>query len=424
VPINPKVNGTYKGTSGLFAKVNGGWKKAQFGYVKVAGQWKQFWAGELKDEFARADTTSSLGTADSGQAWTIVRSQWRINSGNANTTGAKEDYPLALVDLGIFDVDIQANELSPGMGVALRALNANNWVAIYPYYRREAFTYSYCAQTATESYCIAACPNPSYYNSACLPPNTETSVCDDYFDCYASGCNATESGGEWVCEDCEPCEPDTTEYVCVDIPNGAAEETCIEYYVCDDYCSSSCCGTLEGPYYSCYSTGGGSTQECDWVTTPGGCACCPYYVEGELTCSPGDTNCYTQVCVDDCSPGGYSLVPVYDCCQFGQREVCVQTGTATGFNDYFYIRIAKMENGVFSVIQDIQTSRRWNALKATVTTNNLTVSAYANSTYTDLVQTASATVSLANTAYGIIGAPSLYEDGRNIGAIQVKAIGQ
>ena len=93
--IGSKVSGEFKSASGLFAKVNGGWKKAQFGYIKVAGQWQQFWADKLEDDFGRANTQSGLGTAFSGQAWSILRSLWQIKDNAANTTGTKTDFPLA-----------------------------------------------------------------------------------------------------------------------------------------------------------------------------------------------------------------------------------------------------------------------------------------------------------------------------------------
>jgi hypothetical protein len=402
MPISPKVNGTFKGANGLFAKVNGGWKKAQFGYVKVEGQWKQFWAGSLEDTFDRADTTNTLGTSQSGQAWTIVRSQWRINSNNANTTGAKTDYPLALIDLGITEIDAEMNGMSPGTGLALRATNANNWLAIYPYYREESFTYSFCAQSGTESYCIAACPNPSYYNSACLFPNTESTITEYFEDCYAPGCNAYDTGGYWECEDCN-CTDGGTQFVCPDPVCFQYEIGGLTYEFCDD-----------PDYY-----------ECEWQTTDPQCECCPYYVEGELACNPTqDPNCFTPVTTSDCLPGGYSLVPVYDCCQVGQREVCLQTGTATGYNYYYNIRVAQMVNGVFSVVQDIPVNRRWNALKVTASGVTLAINVYGDAAYTDLVGSANVTNGIAGTAYGVMAAPSLYEDGRNIGAMKVKAIGQ
>lgn len=401
MPISPKISGTYKGANGLFAKVNGGWKKAQFGYVKVDGQWKQFWAGSLEDTFDRADTTSSLGTSQSGQAWTTVRSQWRINSNNANTTGAKSDYPLALIDLGITEIDAEMNGISPGMGLALRATNANNWVAIYPYYREESFTYTFCAQSGTETYCIANCDQPAYYDSECLFPNTERTTSEDFFDCYAEGCAAQESGGYWECEDCN-CTDGGTQFVCPD-------PFCVEYELLGsiyEFCD-------EPSYY-----------DCEWVTTDPVCECCPYYVEGDLTCSPGDPGCYTTVYDTTCEPGGYTLVPRYFCCQFGQREVCLQTGTATGYNYFYNIRVAQMVNGVFSVVQDIPVSRRWNALKVTASGVTLSINVYGDASYTDLVGSTTVTNGIAGTAYGVIGAPSLYEDGRNIGAMKVKAIGQ
>jgi hypothetical protein len=116
-------------------------------------------------------------------------------------------------------------------------------------------------------------------------------------------------------------------------------------------------------------------------------------------------------------------VPYYDCCQFGSRFVCEVAGTATAYNQFYYIRVAKMTAGVLTY-QDIETTERWNALKVTGLGVTLSINAYKDAGYTQLVKTTTATVDVSASNYGIIGAPSIYEDGRDIGSIQVKAYGQ
>jgi hypothetical protein len=120
---------------------------------------------------------------------------------------------------------------------------------------------------------------------------------------------------------------------------------------------------------------------------------------------------------------GYSQVPYYNCCQFGSRFVCEVAGTATAFEQFYYIRVATMRAGVLTY-QDIETTERWNALKVTGIGVTLTINAYKDAGYTQLVKTTSVTSDVSATNYGIIGAPSIYEDGRDIGSIQVKAYGQ
>jgi hypothetical protein len=82
-----------------------------------------------------------------------------------------------------------------------------------------------------------------------------------------------------------------------------------------------------------------------------------------------------------------------------------------------------MTGGVLST-QDFETTERWNALKVTGTNVTLSINAYKDINYTQLVRSVSVTNAVSEGKYGIIGAPSNYEDGRDIGSIQVKALGQ
>jgi hypothetical protein len=57
--------------------------------------------------------------------------------------------------------------------------------------------------------------------------------------------------------------------------------------------------------------------------------------------------------------------------------------------------------------------------------NNITATAYKDSLYANQVGSVSfSSLSATGTGYGIIGLPSNFEDGRTIGSIKVKALGQ
>jgi hypothetical protein len=402
--IGSRVSGDFKSASGLFAKVNGGWKKAQFGYVKVAGEWKQFWADKLEDDFGRANTQSGLGTALSGQAWTVLRSLWQIKDNAANTTGTKTDYPLASVDLGLLDFELEANELTPGTGVAIRVTDANNWWGVVPFYNQTSQTYTYCAQSQTVTYCIANCPEVAGYYLRCDPPNSETVEPIFDYDCVPNGYEFDISYGyDVVGFDCPPA-----------------------YYVPGTF-------SLE--------------RQCDYVYVGGRevvrlvCTEVLVQTEGEWVypeCTPiyDYTEIYTEVCngsvqlvqvgtESSCLPDGYTNVEQYDCCQFGQYEQCIQTATGTTFTNYFYLQVVKMENGVFSVVGSTEVPARWSALKVTGNANTLTATAYTDSLYSNAIGTFTTTAFLApGTGYGVVSRPSNFEDGRTIGSLKVKAIGQ
>jgi hypothetical protein len=408
--IGSKVSGNFKSASGLFAKVDGGWKKAKFGYVKVAGEWKQFWADKLEDLFNRADTTSGLGAADSGQGWTILRSQWQINSNAAKTTGSKSDYPLASIDAGFLEFDLQANELTPGTGVAIRVTDANNWWGVLPYYNQTSQTYTYCVQSRPVSYCITACTEPYDYTLRCDPPNTETTT--PIYDFTCPGGYELLYYDEWVEIDCVP-----------PTPSGRIVQNCVT----EPYDTVNCEWVYQigrGVVRVC-TPGTGTRQVCTntWEDYP----CEPVYDLQETYieyCPSGEV--FGQIGTEyECAPDGYTNVPLYACCQAGSYNECIQSATGTSYTNYFYLQIVKMVNGVFSVVESVQVPDRWSAVKISANGTNMTVNAYTDSLYTNQIGTYTTSEFLATgTGYGVVARPSNFEDGRTIGSLIVKPLGQ
>jgi hypothetical protein len=404
--IGSKVSGNFKSASGLFAKVNGGWKKAKFGYIKVNGEWKQFWADKLEDAFSRADTTNTLGVADSGQAWTILRSQWRINSNNASTTGAKTDYPLASIDAGFLDFELEANELTPGTGVAIRVEDANNWWGVVPFYNQTATTYSYCVASRTVSYCIAQCTEEAGYNLVCNPPNV--SIFEDIFDFVCPGGYELVYYDEYVLVEEGQCTSRVVPGECYT----EYRQNCTWVYV-----------PFSAPFRSCSP---GPVRICDPARTVETCTADRYeLVESYYeTCPAGER--YEKIGYShECSPDGFDNVPYYDCCQAGTYEECTQTATGVTYTNYYYLQVVKMVNGVFSVVADVAVPDRWSAIKISATGPSLTVRAFTDSLYTNQIGTYSNNSFFATgTGYGVVARPSNFEDGRTIGSLLVKPLGQ
>ena len=404
--IGSKVSGDFKSASGLFAKVNGGWKKAQFGYIKVAGEWKQFWADKLEDDFGRANTQSGLGAAISGQAWTVLRSLWQIKDNAANTTGTKTDYPLASIDLGFNEFNLEANELTPGTGVAIRVENANNWWGVVPFYNQTSQSYSYCVASRTVSYCIAACSEPAGYNLRCDAPNNL--IVEDVYDFV---CN----GGEQIVEECdwvisgETCYPDTV------IPGVCYNESyqdCQWVYI-----------PFSQPRRICTTK---TQRVCDPATTvPGECEYDYEFICYDYEDCPGGYDFVIVGQSQECSPDGFTNVPYYACCQAGTYEECTQTATGITYTNYYYLQVVKMVNGVFSVVADVQVPARWSAVKISATATSLTVNAYTDSLYTNQIGTYTTNAFTATgTGYGVVSRPSNFEDGRTIGSLKVLPLGQ
>ena len=403
--IGSKVSGDFKSASGLFAKVNGGWKKAQFGYVKVEGEWKQFWADKLEDDFGRANTQSGLGVAISGQAWSVLRSLWQIKDNAANTTGSKADYPLANVELGFIDFELEANELTPGTGVAVRVEDANNWWGVLPFYNQTAESYSYCVQSQTVSYCIAACTEPSGYTLRCDPPNTFGT--GDIYDFYCPagyvigqrielvyvGQSCTPAGYVRECEEVENCVNKCIKYIggrCVD-----RDLVCTTKTVCRNVFQPAVCEDIY------------EEQFVEFEYCPGGEA---FGVVGSY---------------QECLPDGFTNVPQYACCQAGTYQQCIQSATGTNYTNFYYLQVVKMVDGVFSVVGSVEVPSRWSAVKVVGNLNSLTATAYTDSLYTNAIGTFSTNTFIsAGTGYGVMSRASNFEDARTIGSIKVKALGQ
>jgi hypothetical protein len=404
--IGSKVSGDFKSASGLFAKVNGGWKKAKFGYIKVNGEWKQFWADKVVDTFSRIDTTSGLGSAESGQAWTVLRSQWQINSNNARTTGAKTDYPLASIDAGFTDFDIEANELTPGTGVAIRVEDANNWWGVVPFYNQTATSYSYCVASRTVSYCIASCTEPAGYNLVCNPPNV--SIFEDIYDYVCAGGYELIYYDEYVLVSEGGC---TTTVIPGECYTEVRQDCSWEYVV------------GRGVVRVCSPR---PTRICDPARTVTECEPDEYaLVENYFEYCPTVESYQVVGYSHECSPDGFDNVPYYACCQAGSYQECTQTATGVTYTNYYYLQVVKMVNGVLSVVADVAVPERWSAVKISANANTLTVRAFTDSLYTNQIGTYSTdTFFQAGTGYGIVARPSNFEDGRTIGSLLVKPLGQ
>lgn len=435
--IGSYVSGTSNAASNIYAKVNGGWKKGTFGYVKVDGTWRQFWAGKLEDTFDRTDTTSTLGTATSGQAWTTARSTWRIFSNNATTAGAKVDYPMAYVDLGFNEGTLKANELTPGTGIAFRVTDANNWYAVVPYYNQTATTYSYCAAygspyqvctcsetTQTGTGCSGTYVNQTCeYRTECSSPLVDV-VTPGYWSTYEAGpCSMVSvpvTTVESVCKN--ECIKYGTKQTCVDkLVSGTGlylgslfippryTQTCTSSKVCldADIVCRDVTVTRNVQQYQCTSY----TTYVNPVTT----ATCKGTVrEVAYNCVGGYCNGSTYAIYTTTCP----------CNQYTTQRDCIQSATGTTYTNYYYVRVIQMSGGVATVLSDTQVSSRWNAIVATLEGATLSVTAYSDSTYTTVVGTASQAIFSAGTGFGIASSQSNFEDGRTIGSLLITPKGQ
>lgn len=85
------------------------------------------------DTFTRADSATTLGSAETGQAWTSLAGTWGISANqayNAVVGGSK----YVVVDAGVSDCTVQVTLVTGGtdFGLILRAVDSNNLLRLYP----------------------------------------------------------------------------------------------------------------------------------------------------------------------------------------------------------------------------------------------------------------------------------------------------
>lgn len=436
MPIQIKVANNYVSSGSAFFKTGGAWLKAKEGYVKVEGTWVKFFVSEFKDFFERTNATT-LGTSPTGQTWTAPRGTWNILDGKANLTTSKSTYPLAIVDVGLTDFELTANEMVPGVGVVLRAESSTTWWGLVGWNNQVAYTYTYCAVAlVNEGYCIVdnicqqtVCPGgySSYQQADALTCRTRAA---DRLVGY--GCTSTYVEGALVCTDRL-------------VPTTTCRNECIKY--CNRWTANpdvTIC-TREDRITRCTTTPGGGSYTsicCDMDTVcrtsyvterscergPGSWqeSCAGYTpVTGE--CLVYNDQTYTTVVT---CPGGTSTVNVAcgypNCAQTGSRQVCPQAlSTATGYNYFYKLYLVKSLNGVITVEQDFDIAENFKALRILGVGPNLAINVYRDNAYADQIKVLSYSsfLSPVGSNFGIFGYSSNYQEGSTIGSIQVKQPG-
>ena len=436
MPIQIKVSNNYVSSGSAFFKSGGAWIKAKEGYVKVEGTWRKFFVSEFKDFFERTNA-STLGTSPTGQAWTTPRGTWGILDGKAQITTSKSTYPIAVVDAGLTDFELQANEMVPGVGVIVRAESSTSWWGLVGWNNQVSYTYTYCAVAlVNEGYCIVdnicqqtVCPG-GYSSTQVANPLTCALRSADRV--VGTGCTSSYISGGLSCQD-------------VTVPTTICENVCIK--------SCQSCSTSPG---TTTCTREDRITRC--TTTPGTQTCRTICCDRDTVCRTGSRT--ERVCnqlpgrwVESCTgstivqgeciayneqtystvttcPGGTATVNVAcgypNCAQTGSRQVCPQAlSTATGYNYFYKLYLVKSVNGTITVEQEFDIGENFKALRVLGVGPNLAINVYRDNAYSDQIKVLSYSsfTSPAGSTFGIFGYPSNYQEGNTIGSIQVKQPG-
>ena len=435
-----KVNDVYKPSGAMWVKTGGAWSKVKEGYVKVDDVWRKFFVSELKDAFDRVNTVTGLGSTPTGQTWVTRRGTWQVQSNKAAITTSKTSYPLATVEVGISDFDLKANEMTPGVGVAFRVEDANNWWGVVPWYDQVAYQYQECpVALVQEGYCIV--DNQCSY-SYCIGG-------------LQSGQSCTQG----------PCVSRLPTYFVCDVPSCrevTQRDPCFTTYenvtTCQNVCIKNCqsCKTVTiSPAKCSYFAGIGvqcfpavTTQQCSTICCDRDTVCTTKRV-GTTTCPPA----YTTTVCDGCSSGHYEqgacdiygpdvCTTVFSCpggyasgtgpCGYpncnttGFRMVCPQAEvTRTGYNYFYKLYLVQSVNGTVTVKEQINVGKPFVAVRATGQGTTLTFEMFSDNAYATAIANfvyPDATTGF-GTQTGVFGYPSNYQDGTTIGSLELKQYG-
>jgi hypothetical protein len=437
MPIQIKVANNYVSSGSAFFKTGGAWVKAKEGYVKVEGTWRKFFVSEFKDFFERTNAVT-LGTSPTGQGWTVGRGTWNILDGKAQITTSKSTYPIALVDVGLVDFELQANEMVPGVGVIVRADSSTNWWGLVGWNNQTAYSYSFCPQAlVNQGYCIVnnicerqSCPGGYVQGSrevggGCAEYGPDTLVGADCYNVFVPGItncyNVTSPVTSCVntcIRNCQSCTTTPGTTTCQNV--GRLYQTCTtspSRTTCSTVCCDrdTVCTTTNRTTQVCEPTPGSYQQQCSRYTTVAG-AC--------IRANPTQT-IYFATC-----PTGYGTETYAcgypDCAQTGSRQVCpVAEQTATGYNYSYQLYLVKSTNGTITIEQQFDIGENFKALRVLGVGPNLGINVFRDNAYADQIKVLSYSsfTSPAGSIFGIFGYPSNYQEGNTIGSIQVKQPG-
>lgn len=185
-----KVGSAWHGVTGAKVRVGGSWHSVAKGFVRVAGSWHQWLASLITDSFNRANS-ASLGSTDTGDAWSTVRgTAWAIVSNQASNSDAASNYPIAKIALGSNDTTTSVTA-SNGCGPVVWITDTNNWWSSFHF----SSTVANCAGGATgfiyTSTPSCACGSPTNDGGTCTG---STVSCNDYVNtCAPGGCGTVSS---------------------------------------------------------------------------------------------------------------------------------------------------------------------------------------------------------------------------------------
>ena len=374
----------------------------------------------ISDTFNRSSSSGVLGTANSGQTWSLVNGTWYTNSGVAATTSVAANYPYATIPYKA-DATITLKSTTTGTGILFWQTDSNDWWAAQTnsttstYYTTGIVGYCIPSDCCSGSPSTCSYYSPTYGNNCCAYQCQSSYVCGagytgpSYYAGYYSACCTTKntcvaSGycGSYYSACCNGSNTCSASSKC-----GASGKYAGTYNACctgSNHCSSS---SHCGAYFSTCCTG--SSSAC--VSSP---SCGKTYAPGYYYMGTYSNCCNLQCLQNSCCSGSASTCQSSPCCSIGYT-----TGTVAQTQWNWQLSILQSIGGIVSKIanavlatttsQDVSSTQQINAIKVVTLGNNVTATGYSDQAGTTSLGTVSTTnTGSKGTGVGIINAPEGY----------------
>ena len=339
---NIKVSGTWRNASNLYVRVGGTWRTALQAYINVGGSWRIWYNTTISDTFTRANTTTGLGSTESGGIlpWNSLIGNFFVSSGTArsdNAVTANNAGALTYINFNTPNATaaVGGQTTTAGIGPAVWVSAAGSWWAAIGSNGQTNTTYTYnCNCTCNGHTACNTCQNPAfggpytsygYYSPERHDEWKQYSTSTTYSN---SGATPVASGGTtYVYAGTASSYPSTVTTRYCTAANGAdPNNTCP--YSWQGYCRSDATGL-----------------ECSWSCPSGGqlgagnstCYNCGSNSNGNVCCNAGINSCFTATTnpvTYSCSSGTYYASPPSGCTSgcCNSSTTSTWTGCSSGFS--------------------------------------------------------------------------------------------
>lgn len=323
------------------------------------------------DTFNRTDSASEIGRSSDGSLWSIIRGTWGISTNRASTSSAASSYPLATIDMPKQNVTIDLLDTANGTGAALWVTDSGNWWGL-AISQESVTTFSTCSGSNCNAW------TTSFFSSC----NAWTTNCSAF--------NTLSCPSPWTLFFFSPC-------------NGGFNTS-----TCSSFNATSCNRWNAGRTCNRWNTSTCATwNSSNCISYGAPIASCTGSGEPQTSCASFTTNCT-----------GWTTSSSSSCSAFFEFTFACNPVTTYPV----YIRLFQSISNTVSQVASTTLASMAQSLKITTSGTQITTKAYSDTAQvtqigSDWVYTA--TGASVTPKYGIVVAPTNYNQGSTIGDITI-----